>query len=98
MTVRDRSDWRTRVICGVLAILLLSISAYVFSGFHKHEPRSSKVCSFSQFEHGSSLEASGHVHCEAPADCRWRPPDAADELPQLLACARPTGRAPPSSY
>ncbi|HWQ52043.1 MAG TPA: hypothetical protein VN442_00060, partial [Bryobacteraceae bacterium] len=96
MTSWVRSQRRTRIVCGVLALVLLAISAYVFSGFHTHDPRSTKVCSFAQFEHGSSLEPAGDVDLCPPAACRWRPIDVAAELPHILDGALATGRAPPS--
>lgn len=96
MTGWHRTGRRTRILCGALAIILLAISAYIYSGFHQHEQRSNKVCSFSQFEGPSIVESAGHAEIPPPAASRWRAPKVTAVCPQFLDGTRAIGRAPPS--
>lgn len=85
----------TRVVCALLALVLLFIAAYVFSGFHRHDPFSTKVCSFSQFERGSGLEPAAVFEFHPQLECRWRAPEAPAERPSMPGGTRAGGRAPP---
>ena len=84
-----------RFLAGVLALVILAIAAYVFSGFHRHDPFANKACSFSQFERGASLEAAGQIDFHPPLVCRWRGPEDAAIRPRTIRGARAGGRAPP---
>ena len=90
-----KSGKATRVVCAFLALLLLFIAAYVFSGFHRHDPFSNKACSFSQFERGSSLEPGGVFDFHPRLECRWHAPDAPAEHLLTPGVTRAGGRAPP---
>ncbi len=85
----------TRVVCALLALVLLFIAAYVFSGFHRHDPFSTKACSFSQFERGSSVEPPAVIDFHPQLECRWRAPEARAERPSIAGRTRAGGRAPP---
>lgn len=84
-----------RIACASLALVLLFIAAYVFSGFHLHDPLSNKVCAFSQVERGASLAPGCVFEFQPVMECHWRGPDgAAPSLPFAgVPCAG--GRAPP---
>jgi hypothetical protein len=95
MMSRYQSPQQTRLLCAALALLILAISAYVSSGFHKHESRSNKVCSFACFENPSSLEAGRHVDVRPPVTGHWRPLDTTVARPHLVIGASAACRAPP---
>lgn len=85
----------TRVVCALLALVLLFIAAYVFSGFHLHDPFSNKICSFSQFERGSSVEPASVFELHLQLEYGWRAPEAPAEHPFSPGATRAGGRAPP---
>jgi hypothetical protein len=90
-----KSGKAARVVCALLAFVLLVIAAYVFSGFHRHDPFSTKACSFSQFERGSSLEAGSTLHFHPRIECRWHASEVRAERPPAPDVMRAGGRAPP---
>jgi hypothetical protein len=85
------------VVCALLAFALLAITLVVYSPWHTHSRVTTRVCEFSQFEHGSLNGPAAHIHIAPPAVCiLGRPVEIASASPAFRADRILRPRAPPS--
>lgn len=83
-------------IAAVVTGLLLGLSLFLYSPWHRHPAQGRQACPFFHIEQNSPLQASGHVNVEPPQVERYYTPEveACDSLTPL--CRQYGGRAPPA--
>lgn len=96
MRLSGLSPRRSGVISLCVIGALLAISVFIYSPWHLHNRSSRQICSFSQFDYGSSLQPSIGVQIEPPvAPVVYAPRWEVASLPPC-DCTQPAGRAPPA--
>jgi hypothetical protein len=90
------SSRRVAAVSLVLLLVLLAISVFIYSPWHRHSRLSSQACSFSSFEHAFGLEASSGIPIEPPAVMPAGEADRQMARPSVACEILRPGRAPPA--
>lgn len=80
----------------VLLVVLLAITVFIYSPWHRHNRLSSQACSFSSFEHAFGLEVSTGIPVEPPAVMPAGETDGQMAGPSVAYQILRPGRAPPA--
>jgi hypothetical protein len=80
---------------GLMAVLL-ALSGFVCSPWHKHSRLPGQTCSFSAFEHAPGVQAAAHHLLPPPEPLLWQDTSPRPVSPCLGLSTAHAGRAPPA--